>query len=131
MVFTSFSELLEEIYPKAVELGIPSTQFWSMTFEELMVQVRANVNVKTHEARDTANHNYILANLLAYSVNEPSKIPKAENVYPILKEENTQITSDNNVAIKEEPIPQWKIDQINLMEQARRIKATRERKGIE
>lgn len=129
-MFTSFSELLEEMFPRAVELGIPSTQYWSMTFEELMVQVQANVNIKNHEARDTANHNYILANLMAYSLNDPSSMPSAEKVYPVLKEKLPQERVTSSTSTKEETTPQWQIDQRNMLEHMKRIKNTRKRKGV-
>ena len=36
--------MLEYMYPQAVESGIPATEYWGMTLEEIMIQVQANKN---------------------------------------------------------------------------------------
>lgn len=64
------------------------------------------------------------ANLMSYAFNDPSKMPKVEEAYPFLKDEQKKQT---------EQVPQWKINQLKMIARAKQIKQARKKlqKGSE
>ena len=75
------------MYPIAVKLGIPASEFWSMTYDEIVTQVEANVLNKEEALKEQAMMDYKRAQLISYSVNDPKKMPKFEDFYSFSKEE--------------------------------------------
>ncbi|WP_369118255.1 hypothetical protein [Enterococcus thailandicus] len=120
--------MLEYMYPQAVEAGIPSTEYWGMTLEEIMIQVQANKKIKENELKERAMFDYSQQRLAVFAFNDPKKFPKFEEAYPFLK----QIEQAVEEAKSEEESKQeaMKRDQEIFMAQAEAIKATRKRKII-
>lgn len=89
--------MLEDLYPQAVEAGISSTDFWAMTFDEIMVQVEANKKRHESELKEKAMFDYSQQRLAIYAFNDPKNFPKYEDAYPFLnqlKEEVVQAVSE-------------------------------------
>ncbi|KRL00660.1 hypothetical protein FC20_GL001193 [Lactobacillus equicursoris DSM 19284 = JCM 14600 = CIP 110162] len=57
-----------------------------------------------------------LASLIAYAFNDPAKMPKVEEAYPFVNQGQDQA----------EEMPEWKKDQLILMQQAEMIKRSRQ-----
>lgn len=110
--------MLEDIYPIAVQAGIRADEYWYMTLDEIMMQTMANTKRQQEEIVTRARMDHELAQLMAYALNEPSKMPSPEEAYPFLRDFEP----------KEEPVPDWKKDQMELMLQAQKIKNARENK---
>lgn len=89
-----------------------------MTLDEIMMQTMANTKRQQEEIVTRARMDHELAQLMAYALNEPSKMPSPEEAYPFLRD----------FELKEEPVPDWKKDQMELMLQAQKIKHARENK---
>lgn len=108
------------MYPKAVEAGIPAEKYWSMTYEEIIVQAEANAANKKQELEMQAQLDYKAAQLNAFALNDPKKMPKFNDHYPFFKEEQQQ----------EEPRKQqdWQIMKARMLERTEMIKATQQRK---
>lgn len=73
--------------PLAVEWGVPANEYWSMTYAEIVTQVEANKKRYELEMKNKAMFDYNSAQLNAYAFNDPSKMPKVEEVFPFLKKE--------------------------------------------
>lgn len=116
------------MYPQAVEAGIPATEYWGMTLEEIMIQVQANKNVKENELKEKAMFDYSQQRLAVFAFNDPKKFPKFEDAYPFLK----QIEQAVEEAKTEEESKQdaMKRDQEIFLAQAQAINATRERRKL-
>lgn len=82
------------------------------------MQTMANAKRQQEEIVTRARMDHELAQLMAYALNEPSKMPSPEEAYPFLRDFEP----------KEEPVPDWKKDQMELMLQAQKIKHARENK---
>ncbi|MDN7144447.1 hypothetical protein QS460_00755 [Liquorilactobacillus mali] len=91
-----------------------------MSLEEIMVQILANRKNRMNELKVRATMDHQLASLMAYAMNDPSKMPKLEEAYPFLKEQQVQ---NNQV----EHVPEWKINQMKMMARAKQIKNNREK----
>lgn len=120
--------MLEHMYPQAVEAGIPATEYWGMTLEEIMIQVQANKKVKENELKEKAMFDYSQQRLAVFAFNDPKKFPKFEDAYPFLK----QIEQAVEEAKIEEESKQdtMKRDQEIFLTQAQAINATRERRKL-
>lgn len=112
------------MYPLAVERGIPSDEFWSLTLEELNVQVEANQRVQEKETVLKANLDYRLAQMMSYAFNSPDKMPDFEKAYPFASQE-TQLTEEEKFALELER------DKAIMMNTIAMMKATQQRKNIE
>lgn len=109
------------MYPKAVEAGIPAEKYWSMTYEEIVLQAEANVAIRKQQLKEKAMMDYKAAQLNAYGFNDPKKMPKPDQHYPFLKKEDKQEQSNQ---------PQdWEIMKARMIERTEMIKATRTRKN--
>ncbi|KAJ76043.1 prophage protein [Enterococcus faecalis AZ19] len=117
------------MYPQAVEAGIPASEYWLMTFDELMVQIQANKVRKENELKEKAMFDYSQQKLAVYAFNDPKKFPKFEEAYPFLQDienlVNKGITEYNDQEIL------MHHDQDILMKNAKAIEETRKRKMIE
>ncbi|KHE76806.1 hypothetical protein [Lactococcus lactis] len=119
--------MLEDLYPQAVEAGISSTDFWAMTFDEIMVQVEANKKRHENELKEKAMFDYSQQRLAIYAFNDPKNFPKYEDAYPFLnqlKEEVVQAVSED-----EEKKQAMLTDQEIMRQNAMLIQETRKRKS--
>lgn len=119
--------MLEDLYPQAVEAGISSTDFWAMTFDEIMVQVEANKKRHENELKEKAMFDYSQQRLAIYAFNDPKNFPKYEEAYPFLnqlKEEVVQAVSE-----EEEKKQAMLTDQEIMRQNAMLIQETRKRKS--
>lgn len=119
--------MLEDLYPQAVEAGISSTDFWAMTFDEIMVQVEANKKRHENELKEKAMFDYTQQRLGIYAFNDPKNFPKYEDAYPFLnqlKEEVVQAVSE-----EEEKKQAMLTDQEIMRQTAMLIQETRKRKS--
>ncbi|MEG1045922.1 MAG: hypothetical protein RSC67_01725 [Carnobacterium sp.] len=119
--------MLEDLYPQAVEAGISSTDFWAMTFDEIMVQVEANKKRHENELKEKAMFDYSQQRLAIYAFNDPKNFPKYEEAYPFLnqlKEEVVQAVSE-----EEEKKKAMLTDQEIMRQNAMLIQETRKRKS--
>ncbi|BAL51568.1 hypothetical protein SM120_03885 [Lactococcus lactis subsp. lactis] len=119
--------MLEDLYPQAVEAGISSTDFWAMTFDEIMVQVEANKKRHENELKEKAMFDYTQQRLGIYAFNDPKNFPKYEDAYPFLnqlKEEVVQAVSE-----EEEKKKAMLTDQEIMRQNAMLIQETRKRKS--
>ncbi|WEA55114.1 hypothetical protein [Lactococcus lactis] len=119
--------MLEDLYPQAVEAGISSTDFWAMTFDEIMVQVEANKKRHENELKEKAMFDYTQQRLGIYAFNDPKNFPKYEEAYPFLnqlKEEVVQAVSE-----EEEKKQAMLTDQEIMRQNAMLIQETRKRKS--
>lgn len=83
--------MLEALYPQAVEAGISSTDFWTMTFDEIMVQVEANKKRHENKLKEKAMFDYSQQRLAIFAFNSPKDFPKFEEAYPFLKEIKAEV----------------------------------------
>lgn len=119
--------MLEDLYPQAVEAGISSTDFWAMTFDEIMVQVEANKKRHENELKEKAMFDYSQQRLAIYAFNDPKNFPKYEDAYPFLnqlKEEVVQAVSE-----EEEKKQAMLTDQEIMRQNAMLIQEIRKRKS--
>jgi len=122
--------MLEHMYPLAVVAGIPVTEYWGMTLEEIMIQIQANKKIKQNELKEKAMLDYSQQRLAIFAFNDPKKFPKFEEAYPFIKEIEKAVDDAKSQAKSEEELKQEAIkrDQEIFMARAEAIKATRERK---
>ena len=119
--------MLEDLYPQAVEAGISSTDFWAMTFDEIMVQVEANKKRHENELKEKAMFDYSQQRLAIYAFDDPKNFPKYADAYPFLnqiKEEVVQAVSE-----EEEKKKAMLTDQEIMRQNAMLIQETRKRKS--
>lgn len=118
--------MLNELYPQAVEAGIPSTEYWSMTFDEIMVQVEANKKRHENKLREQAMFDYSQQRMAIFAFNDPKNFPKFEEAYPFLK----QIKEEVKEAVSEEEVRKKEMlsDQEIIRQNAMLIQETRKRK---
>lgn len=106
---------------QAIELGIPADKYWSMSFDEIMLQCSANKKIKEREHKEKASFDYNMIQGMMYAFNDPKNMPKAEKLYPILDEqkqvENKQLQEPN-----EQKPYNAEHDQAIFMEMARGVK---------
>lgn len=119
------SDMLVDLYPQAVQSGISSTDFWTMTFDEIMVQVEANKKRHENEIREQAMFDYSQQRMAIFAFNDPKNFPKFEEAYPFL----AKIEEEVSQAISEEEQRQQAMerDQAIMMQNISAIKATQER----
>ncbi|WP_205272314.1 hypothetical protein [Lactococcus taiwanensis] len=118
--------MLNELYPQAVEAGISSTEYWSMTFDEIMVQVEANKKKHENKLREQAMFDYSQQRMAIFAFNDPKNFPKFEEAYPFLK----QIKEEVKEAVSEEEVRKKEMlsDQEIMRQNAMLIQETRKRK---
>ncbi|QDR72910.1 hypothetical protein FOD75_07460 [Limosilactobacillus reuteri] len=94
-----------------------------MDFDEIMTQIAANEKRRLEDLRAKAYMDHRLSEMMAFAFNDPAKMPKVEEAYPFVKDENEQAEQQS---VSE---PEWKKDQLLLMQQAQRIKQFNKNKG--
>ncbi len=119
--------MLEDLYPQAVEAGISSTDFWAMTFDEIMVQVEANKKRHENELKEKALFDYTQQRLGIYAFNDPKNFPKYEDAYPFLNQLKEEV--EQAVSEEEEKKQAMLTDQEIMRQNAMLIQETRKRKS--
>lgn len=119
--------MLEDLYPQAVEAGISSTDFWAMTFDEIMVQVEANKKRHENELKEKAMFDYSQQRLAIYAFNDPKNFPKYEDAYPFLNQLKEEV--EQAVSEEEEKKQAMLSDQEIMRQNAILIQETRKRKS--
>jgi len=119
--------MLEDLYPQAVEAGISSTDFWVMTFDEIMVQVEANKKRHENELKEKAMFDYTQQRLGIYAFNDPKNFPKYEDAYPFLNQIKQEV--EQAVSEEEEKKQAMLTDQEIMRQNAMLIQETRKRKS--
>lgn len=119
--------MLEDLYPQAVEAGISSTDFWAMTFDEIMVQVEANKKRHENELKEKAMFDYSQQRLAIYAFNDPKNFPKYEDAYPFLNQLKEEV--EQAVSEEEEKKQAMLTDQEIMRQNAMLIQETRKRKS--
>lgn len=119
--------MLEDLYPQAVEAGISSTDFWAMTFDEIMVQVDANKKRHENELKEKAMFDYSQQRLAIYAFNDPKNFPKYEDAYPFLNQLRKEVVQA--VSEEEEKKKAMLTDQEIMRQNAMLIQETRKRKS--
>ncbi|AVK62478.1 hypothetical protein C5Z25_01530 [Lactobacillus sp. CBA3605] len=106
----------------AVQSGIDSDHYWELNFNELMVQIIANNRNHMLDMRTRALMDHKQSEMMAFALNDPSKMPKLEEAYPFLK--------DSSPTPKPvEQVQEWQQDQLEFITQANKIKAARQAKN--
>lgn len=108
------------MYPKAVEMGIPATEYWNMTLDEIIVQVEANKKMMERERKERAMFDYVSQRLASFAFNDPSKMPKFDEAYSFLEPNETNQTV--------EEMPEWEKEKLMFMKQSEIIRQTLERR---
>ena len=119
--------MLNELYPQAVEAGIASTDFWSMTFDEIMIQVEANKKIHENKLREQAMFDYSQQRMAIFAFNDPKNFPKFEEAYPFLKKIKEEVKEA--VSEEEEKKQAMFSDQEIMRQNAMLIQETRKRKS--
>ena len=119
--------MLEDLYPQAVEAGISSTDFWAMTFDEIMVQVEANKKRHENKLKEKAMFDYSQQRLAIYAFNDPKNFPKYEDAYPFLNQIKQEV--ERAVSEEEEKKQAMLSDQEIMRQNAMLIQETRKRKS--
>lgn len=119
------SDMLEDLYPQAVQIGISSTDFWSMTFDEIMVQVEANKKRHENELREKAMFDYSQQRMAIFAFNDPKNFPKFEEAYPFLASIEKEV--QQGLSEEEQYRQDMQRDQEIMMKNIQAIQATKER----
>ncbi|PWG00954.1 hypothetical protein [Levilactobacillus bambusae] len=107
--------MLRDLYPLAVNAGIPATEYWDMTLDEITIQSAAIKKQHQDALKERAVMDHRLSQLLAFAFNEPNKMPSVDKMYGFLNDATTK----KEIA---EPTPEWKKDQAEFIKQALAIK---------
>jgi hypothetical protein len=110
------------MYPLAVQFGIDAKEFWGLTYDELVVQLKANQSVKGDELQSSAAMNYSLAKLIAFAFHDPKQMPAFTEVYAL--------DHADDIRQLEAPTDSGRItqDEVNFMAYFSAINATMKRK---
>lgn len=119
--------MLEDLYPQAVESGIPATDFWLMTFDEIMVQVEANKKRHENRLREQAMFDYSQQRMAIFAFNDPKNFPKFEDAYPFLNQLKQEV--EQAVSEEQESKKAMLSDQEIMRQNALLIQETRKRKN--
>ncbi|WMX69767.1 hypothetical protein [Lactococcus cremoris] len=119
--------MLEDLYPQAVEAGISSTDFWAMTFDEIMVQVEANKKRHENKLKEKAMFDYSQQRLAIYAFNDPKNFPKYEDAYPFLNQLKEEV--EQAVSEEDEKRKAMLTDQEIMRQNVMLIQETRKRKS--
>ncbi|MGM0214971.1 hypothetical protein [Enterococcus sp. AZ109] len=119
------------MYQPAVEAGIPADKYWSLSYEEIIVQATANQKVRERDMKEKAIMDYKLAQLNAFSFNDPKKMPGLDEFYGLESETKANETLDGSEVTQQEISAEdrkWMREQANMMQIAAAIKRTNARK---
>ncbi|WP_225354214.1 hypothetical protein [Lacticaseibacillus saniviri] len=116
----TLTDLIEEVRPQALAAGIPADEFETMTFVEILDQMRANRKIRQDKVTMQAVMDHKQAELIAYAFNDPQHMPGLKKAYPFLD----KLVDDE----PHEEIPEWKLEQAEFLSQAMRVKAAVQRK---
>lgn len=113
--------MLIDMYPLAVQNGIPSDEYWGLTLEEILIQVEANQKIREADVKQQAHMDYRMAQLVTFAFNDPEKLPKFELAYPFANDEQ-------GLSPEEKALVEMQKEQALMIKTAEQIKATRARK---
>lgn len=119
------------MYRPAVEMGIDADKYWSMSYEEIVVQAEANKKIKERELLEKSMFDYKLSQLNAYAFNSPKEMPKFETHYPFsidVSSERKQVDVPAEQQLSAED-KRWITQRAQFAQVARQIKETKKRKG--
>lgn len=88
-----------------------------------MTQIKANEKRRLEDLRAKAYMDHRLSEMMAFAFNDPAKMPKVEEAYPFVRDKVQQVEETSSQE------PEWKQDQIILMQQAQRIRQFNKDKG--
>ncbi|GAX46765.1 hypothetical protein [Pseudolactococcus reticulitermitis] len=109
------------MYPLAVQQGVSAKDYWGLTYDELVVQLKANQSAKGEEFQVDATMNYSLAKLIAFAFHDPQKMPAFSEVYALDTEDDTkQLEAPTDSKITQ--------DEVNFMAYFNAINTTMKRK---
>lgn len=108
-------ELIDKLLPLAIEAGIRSSEFFSMTLEEIEMILKSYAKKEKEREREEAGRLYMLASLIVkgtgiYHGNK-YRYPKFYDLFPMFKDEETDPLKKEE-QIKEES---WKKDQRSMI----------------
>lgn len=112
--------MLMDMYPLAVQSGIDAERYWNMNLREIIVQSEANRKRHIEALKERAVMDHKLSELMAFAVNDPNKMPDVDKMYGFDELDDKQEP--------QEPIPDWKRDQMEFMKQAEAIRNARKSK---
>lgn len=105
--------------PHAIDFGVASRDYSGMTLEEIIDEVESGKRRRIADLKEKAQMDYKMAQLNAFAMNDPKKMPKLEEHYGFLKEfdkYDVQLLKDGrpverrNVNEPQEPEkPEWMI----------------------
>ncbi|QVQ49880.1 hypothetical protein KIK01_00875 [Latilactobacillus sakei subsp. sakei] len=99
-----------------------------MTFDEIMIHITATIKHHRTMLKERAVMDHKTAELMAFAVNDPSKMPSVEKHYSFMDDNaERQPVTLNNEPDQTEP-EEWQSDQALLVQQAMAVRATNERK---
>ena len=113
------------MYSKAVENGIAADKYYSMTYGEIIVQAEANAAIKKRELEEQAFLDYKAAQLNAYALNDPKKMPKFNEHYNF--NQQTEVDETGSHKPKQQD---WQVMKARMMEASMMIKQTRAKKNM-
>lgn len=83
-----FGNIVYKWLNNALDMGITEERFWNMSIAELTREIDSRKRQERDAARETAAHNYILADLIGRSVarlySSTAKMPTLADAYPSL-----------------------------------------------
>lgn len=98
--------MLDKYLDIALDCGILEASFWDMTIAEIQRHIKSYYRQKEAQQKETAAHNYILANLIGRSIatyfSEEIEMLKIEEAYPDLFTENAKKTIDKHNELETE-----------------------------
>ncbi|MFD1431234.1 hypothetical protein [Lacticaseibacillus yichunensis] len=97
-----------------------------MTYEQIVSQIKAYRHQHQERLREQAVMDHTQASLMAFALNDPSKMPDLYKAYPFLRGLGTDESKAPNRPAQTNSA--WQNDQALLMQQAMLVKATLQRK---
>ena len=83
-----FTDVVYKWLESALDAGISEADYWQMTIAELIRAMESKKRIAKQEAEAKASYDYILANLIGYSVSRiyssSSKMPSLADAYPTI-----------------------------------------------
>lgn len=123
------SNLLKDMEETAIENGILASDYWYLTFGEILDQVKVNQKIRFNKLREQADMDYRMAQLMAYAMNDPSKMPKFDEAYPFLIEKPSE--EEAQATAEERAYQEMLAEQQQMRMMATMIEQTRRRKQLE
>lgn len=107
--------LFNGLLPAALQCGITVSDFWEMTYGEIVITIKAKNEVEKNRIREAATLNHHLANLIGLSV---ARLMDKNAKYPSLQEAFPGMFDD---IVQEQQAPKqqdWRVAKERLMQYA-------------